>query len=70
MTLADARRHILDLPAETQQIEAWQTAAEVLLLGMEMVARIGMMRALYPTTEPAGTPKPRRKRAKAYEIIT
>ena len=34
-----------------------------------MVARIGMMKALYPTQEPPGTPKPRRKRAKAYGII-
>jgi hypothetical protein len=54
-------------------LTAWQTAAKALLLigqngGPEMLARIGMMKALYPE-EPDQKPGPRRKRAKKHRII-
>jgi hypothetical protein len=72
-TLDDARRYILDLPAKTQQLTAWQNAAEALLLigqngGPEMLARIGMMQALYRDWAVV-PPEPRRKRAKKHRII-
>jgi hypothetical protein len=57
-TLDDSRRYILDLPEDAQRPAAWQNATEALLLvgqngGPEMFARVGMMYALYPKTEPA-----------------
>lgn len=73
VTLADARRYILELPPEQQALPAWQIAAEALLMvgnhgGPEMLPRIGMMRALYPI-DPTQPPAKRRKRAKAFRII-
>ena len=51
MTLRDAADYIMKLPKVEQNLEAWQTAVEALLLVVElsgptMMARIGMLRAL------------------------
>ncbi len=51
-TLLDAGNYIQSLSKAKQQQEAWRTATEALLLvvnqnGPTMVARIGMMLALY-----------------------
>ncbi|MEH2517771.1 hypothetical protein V1279_003344 [Bradyrhizobium sp. AZCC 1610] len=50
-TLRDAAAYITELPKAEHDAEEWQTAMEVLLLvaerdGPEMMAWIGMMRAL------------------------
>jgi len=49
VTLRDAADYIMKLPKVEQNLEAWQTAVEALLLVVElggptMMARIGMMR--------------------------
>lgn len=74
VTLADARAYILALPEATQKVTAWQHATEALLLigqhgGPEMLARIGMMKALYPKADQPVPGQRRRKRAKTYRII-
>ena len=51
MTLRDAADYIVKLPKAEQNLEAWQTAVEALLMAAEdrgplMHARIGMLRAL------------------------
>ena len=56
MTLRDAADYIMKLPKVEQNLEAWQTAVEALLLVVElggptMMARIGMMRALNRNVE-------------------
>jgi hypothetical protein len=61
-TLDDARSYILGLPEEAQRLKAWQNATEALLLigqhgGPEMLPRIGMMQALYPS-QPIEPPEP------------
>lgn len=62
-TLSDARAYILALPADQQEQERWQTAAETLLHAAEHggawmdFARIGMMQAL--NGGPKGRPEPR-----------
>ena len=58
--LRDASSYIAKLPKREQNTEAWQTATEALLLvvegnGQTLLARIGMMRALYPPGEPVFT---------------
>jgi hypothetical protein len=72
LTLRDAGRYIAALPASEQGRGDWQLAARVLLLvaekgGDPMLARIAMMRAL---DLPAPASAPRRKRAKAYRLIS
>jgi hypothetical protein len=51
VTLKDAADYIMKLPKAEQNLEAWQTAVEAMLLVVElngptMMARIGIMRAL------------------------
>jgi hypothetical protein len=55
-TLLQAGEYIHSLPKAKQQEDAWQNAAEALLLVINqnapaMFARIGMMQALYPQGE-------------------
>jgi cob(I)alamin adenosyltransferase len=56
VTLRDAADYIMKLPKVEQNLEAWQTAVEALLLVVElggptMMARIGMMRTLNRNVE-------------------
>ena len=56
MTLRDAADYIMKLPKVEQNLEAWQTAIEALLMAAEdrgplMHARIGMLRALNRNVE-------------------
>ena len=72
-TLRDAALYITKLPKTEHDTEEWQAAMQALLLvaehdGPEMLARIGMMRALH-RHEPKAAPAPRRKRAKVYRIV-
>ena len=71
LTLRDAATCITKLPKAEHDAEEWQTAMEVLLLvaehdGPEMMARIGVMKAL---NWPRSTPALHGKRAKAYRIV-
>jgi len=73
LTLRDAAEYITKLPKAEHDAEQWLTAMEALLLvaesdGPTMFARIGMMRALNQR-RPEAAPAPRRKRAKAYNIV-
>jgi hypothetical protein len=73
VTLRDAALYITKLPKAKHDAEEWLTAMEALLLvaehdGPTMFARIGVMRALH-RRRPEAAPGPRRKRAKAYQII-
>jgi hypothetical protein len=66
VTLEDAGNYITNLSDADQELEEWRIAIEALLLvvkhnGPTMMARIGMMRALYPAG-PKPIRKPRRKR--------
>ena len=56
ITLNDAGSYIVKLPKKEQNSEVWQTAAQALILvaesgGQTSLARIGVMRALYPPGE-------------------
>ena len=56
MTLRDAADYIMKLPKAEQNLEAWQTAVEALIMAAEdrgplMHARIGMLRALNRNVE-------------------
>ena len=56
VTLRDAADYIMKLPKVEQNLEAWQTAIEALLMAAEdrgplMHARIGMLRALNRNVE-------------------
>ena len=69
VTLHDAATYITNFPKAEHDAAEWQTAMKTLLLvaerdGPEMMARIGMMRALHRHRA-----APRRKRAKAYRVI-
>lgn len=73
MTLRDAATYITALPKAEHDADEWQTAMATLLLvaerdGPEMLARIGMMRALN-RHRARPEPTPRQKRAKAYRVI-
>ena len=73
LTLRDAATYITELPKAEHDAAEWQTAMETLLLvaerdGPEMMARIGMMRALNRHSAKA-TPAPRQKRAKTCRVI-
>jgi hypothetical protein len=68
-TLGDAGHYVAALPKATQNLPAWQLAAEMLLNaaergGLVMLAEIAMRRAFDADGEPP-KPEPRRKRAKA-----
>lgn len=72
-TLRDAATYITALPKAEHDAGEWQTAMRVLLLvaehnGPEILARIGIMRALN-RHDAKVMPAPRRKRAKAYRVI-
>ena len=56
MTLRDAADYIMKLPKAEQDLEAWQTAVEALIMAAEdrgplMHARIGMLGALNRNVE-------------------
>ena len=73
VTLQDAARYIQRLPKAQQAAPEWQTATEALIMAAErkgpiMHARIGMLRAINAGTEPPRSP--RRKRAKAYRVVS
>ena len=56
MTLRDAADYIMKLSKDEQNLEAWQTAVEALIMAAEnrgplMHARIGMLRALNGNVE-------------------
>ena len=56
MTLRDAADYIVTLPKAEQNLEAWQTAIEALIMAAEdrgslMHAHIGMLRALNRNVE-------------------
>ena len=56
MTLRDAADYIMKLSKDGQNLEAWQTAVEALIMAAEnrgplMHARIGMLRALNGNVE-------------------
>jgi hypothetical protein len=56
VTLRDAADYIMKLPKAEQNLEAWQTAVETLIMAAEnrgplMHARIGMLRALNRNVE-------------------
>lgn len=70
-TLADARDYILSLPADEQQKEHWQAAAETLLEASHYgghlwlaFARIGMMTALNGGDK--GRPEPSGRKSKRW----
>jgi hypothetical protein len=74
ITLGDAGEYIAALRPAAQKLAHWQAAAEILLLvaehgGDPMMARIGMMRALNHGQPPPAI-EPRRKRARAYRVIS
>jgi hypothetical protein len=73
ITLRDAATYITELPKAEHDADKWQAAMQTLLLvaerdGPEIMARIGMMRALN-RHGPTAAPAPRQKRAKAYRVI-
>jgi hypothetical protein len=56
VTLRDAADYIMKLPKAEQNLEAWQTAVEALIMAAEnrgplMHARIGLLRALNRNVE-------------------
>jgi len=70
VNLRDAADYIMKLPKAEQNLDAWQTAVEPLLLVVElggptMMARIGMMRALNRNVERVFNPSRRQAVAKA-----
>ncbi len=72
VTLEDAAKYILSLPARDAKADHWKVAAETLMLVAEfrgpiMMAHIAMLRAINHG-RPAPTAE-RRKRAKSYRIL-
>jgi hypothetical protein len=73
VTLRDAGNSIAKLPKREHDAPEWQAAIRALILvveceGQTLLARIGMMRGLYPSGV-LPTPMLRRKRAKKHKII-
>jgi hypothetical protein len=71
-TLRDAGNFIAKLPKREYDALKWQAAIRALMLvvehdGRTLLARIGMMHALYPRDDPK--PTPRRRRAKKHRIV-
>jgi hypothetical protein len=74
LTLREAGHYIAGLSKSEQRLAHWQTACETLLLvaesgGDPLLARIAVMRALNHG-KPAPAVAPRRKRARAYKVIS
>ena len=72
VTLRDAGNYIAKLPKREHDAPEWQAAIQALMLvvehdGQTLLARIGMMRTLYPAG--ASTPTTRKKRAKQRRTI-
>ena len=72
-TLREAAQHVIDLPPRESALDHWQTAMACLLAAAEksgpiMMARVAMLRALN-AGKPDKPPQPRRKRAKAYNVV-
>jgi hypothetical protein len=70
-TLRDAGRYITALSPEQVDAPEWRAAIAALLLvamqgGPTMLARIGIMKALYPGE---AIPRPRKKSAKKYRLV-
>jgi hypothetical protein len=66
------RTYIRKLPEPEHDAPEWQAAIRASMLvvehdGQTLLARIGMMRALYPPAE--SRPTPRERRAKKHKII-
>lgn len=73
VTLRDAALYITRLPTSEQNHERWQTAIAFLIGAAEgrdfmLHARIGMLRALNHA-KPKPATAPRRKRARAFNIV-
>ena len=71
LTLRDTATYITKLPKAEHDAPEWRAAIEALMLvaergGPTMMARIGMMRALYPGET---APTPRKQRARKYRIV-
>jgi hypothetical protein len=71
--LRDSGNFIAGLPKREHDAPRWRAAIQALMLvaeygGPTMLARIGMMRALYRHDEPPA-PTPRRKLARNYRIV-
>jgi hypothetical protein len=74
VTLRDAATHITNLPAETQQEQAWQNAVHVLLQAADYggpveFARLGMVQALYPKPPRFTTPSRRTRSGAMHESL-
>ena len=70
-TLRDAGNYVTKLPNSEASTPRWLTAITALMLVVEhggdtMLARVGIMRALYPGET---APTQRRKRARKYRIV-
>jgi hypothetical protein len=73
VTLRGAADYIMKLPKAEQNLEAWQTAVEALLLVVElggptMMARIGMMRTLNRNVERVFNPSRKDKQWGKHEL--
>jgi hypothetical protein len=73
LTLRDAAIYVTKLPKSEHDAEEWQIAMSMLLLvaernSPEMLARIGMMKALNQHGA-KGAPAARPKRAKPYRVV-
>jgi hypothetical protein len=73
VTLRDAALYITKLPKAEHDAAEWQAATELLIMiaehgGDPMLARIAKMKALH-RRDPEAAMKPRRKRAKAHQIV-
>jgi hypothetical protein len=71
-TLRDAANYITKLPKAEHDAPEWQASIQALILvaeygGPTMMARIGVMRALY--RDEKLVPTPRKKRARKYRIV-
>jgi len=69
-TLRDAADHITHLPKAEHDAPEWHASVQALILvaeygGPTIMARIGVMRALYRDL----VPTPRKKRARKYRIV-
>ncbi|GLR85917.1 hypothetical protein [Bradyrhizobium iriomotense] len=72
--LRDAGKYIAALPKREHDAPEWRAAMEALMLvaeqgGPTMFARIGIMRA-FNRGKPPPDSEPRRKKAKAYRVVT
>jgi hypothetical protein len=70
-TLRDAATYITRLPKREHDAPQWRAAIKALMLvaehgGDPMLARIGVMRALYPTD---ATPKRRKRATRKYRVV-